>query len=111
MAPALPSVPERARKMTCTVLQRLQEPGRQVSIAAAMGVSESTVSRLKNEHLESLCELLAHAGLKIVPVEMKCFPAEKIDALLIFAKAHLASIENSDSLEFDGAGRRASDTS
>lgn len=106
MSSALPTAAERARKMACTVLQRLQEPGRQVSIATAMGVSESTVSRLKNEHLEPLCELLAHAGLKIVPVEVKCFPAEKVDALLTLAKAHLASIENADSLEFEAEIRR-----
>lgn len=94
--------------MSCTVLQRLQEPGRAVAIAAAMGVSESTVSRLKNEHLESLCELLAHAGMKIVPVEVKCFPAEKIDALLTLAKAHLAEVESADDIVWEdgGSGRR-----
>lgn len=91
--------------MTSTVLQRLQEPGRAVAIASAMGVSESTVSRLKNEHLESLCELLAHAGLKIVPVEVKCFPAEKIAALLTLAKAHLDSIESADEMIWE-EGRR-----
>lgn len=93
--------------MTSIVLQRLQEPGRAVAIAAAMGVSESTVSRLKNEHLESLCELLAHAGMKLVPVETKCFPAEKIEALLTLAKAHLAEIETADDIVWDeGSGRR-----
>jgi hypothetical protein len=94
--------------MTSTVLQALQEPGRAVAIAAVMGVSESTVSRLKNEHLESLCELLAHAGLKIVPVEVKCFPAEKIEALLTLAKAHLAGIETADDIIWtDGASGNA----
>lgn len=84
--------------MSSTVLQRLQEPGRQVAIASVMGVSESTVSRLKNEHLDTLCELLAHAGLKIVPVEVQCFPPDKISALLTFAKAHLAGIETAEEL-------------
>lgn len=101
MSPVLPTVADRSRKMVATVLQRLQEPGRQVSIASAMGVSESTVSRLKNEHLESLCELLAHAGLKIVPVEMQCFPRERINALITFAKDHLDQVENADDLSWD----------
>lgn len=92
---------ERARKNVTVVLQRLQEPGRQLAIAAAMGVSESTVSRLKNDHLEPLCELLARAGLKIVPVEVKCFAPEKIDALMTFAKAYLASVSNADDLSWD----------
>lgn len=87
--------------MVATVLKRLQEPGRQLAIASAMGVSESTVSRLKNDHLEGLCEMLAHAGLKIVPVEVQCFPPEKIDALMTFAKAYLASVESVDDLSWN----------
>lgn len=98
---------ERARNLSSTVLKSVQDPGRQAAIAVAMGVSESTISRLKNEHLDTLCGILAHAGLKIVPVEMKCFPPEKIDALLTLAKAHLASIENADELVWeDGSGVR-----
>jgi hypothetical protein len=88
------------------VLQRLQEPGRQVSIAVAMGVSESTVSRLKNDHLDSLCELLVHAGLKIVPVETKSLDEAQVNALLTLAKSHLASIENADDLEYGAEVRR-----
>lgn len=87
--------------MSSTVLQALADPGRQVAIAAAMGVSESTVSRLKNDHLDSLCKLLAHSGLKIVPVEVKCFAPEKVDALLTLAKAHLAGVESSDEMVWE----------
>ena len=82
--------------MVSIVLQRLASPGRQVAVATSMGVSESTISRLKNDHLEPLCALLAHAGLKIVPVEMQCFPAEKVSALLVFAKAHLENLETKE---------------
>lgn len=94
MAPALPPPEERARKMHSMALRYLQAPGRQTSIATSMGVAESTISRLKNEHLESLCKLLALAGLKIVPVEFQCFPADKVNALLTLSKAHLESIES-----------------
>lgn len=54
------------------VLQHLQEPGTAVSVAAAMGVSEATVSRIKNERMEECLRLLAHLGLKVVPQEFKC---------------------------------------
>jgi len=67
MAPA-----ERARKTVQLALQRLQEPGTGVAAAAAMGVSESTVSRIKTERLEEVALFLAVLGLKVVPAEMKC---------------------------------------
>ena len=41
-----------------------------------MGVSESTVSRIKNERLEECLRLLAHLGLKVVPAEFKCVNPE-----------------------------------
>lgn len=66
----------RARKTVQVVLQRLQEPGTGVAVAAAMGVSESTVSRLKSAHLEELALLMAVLGLKVVPVEFKCVNPE-----------------------------------
>lgn len=77
---------ERSRKMVSFVLQALQEPGRQVAIAASMGVSESTVSRMKNEQLENMTLLLAHAGLKIVPADYVC-----VDRMTYESVAHLAT--------------------
>lgn len=64
--------PERARKTVQQALQRLQEPGTGVAVAAAMGVSESTVSRIKTERLEEVALFLACLGLKVVPAEFKC---------------------------------------
>jgi len=71
------SVPpsERARKTVQLALQRLQEPGTGVAVAAAMGVSESTVSRIKTERLEEVSLFLACLGLKVVPSEFKCVDA------------------------------------
>jgi hypothetical protein len=92
---------ERARKAHSVVLQALQAPGTQAAIAVAMGVSESTVSRFKTEQLEQLCLVLACAGLKVVPVEMQCFPADKLQALLTLAKDHLAAIERPDQLVWE----------
>lgn len=101
MTASSPTPAERARKAHVTVLKAMQEPGRQVAAATAMGVSESTVSRMKTEHLESFCSLLAHLGLKVVPVEMQCFPADKVQALLTLARDHLSTIERPDQLVWE----------
>ena len=53
-------------------LQALQEPGKAASTAVAMGVSDSTISRIKTERLEEVLVFLAHLGLKVVPQEFKC---------------------------------------
>lgn len=76
--------------MASLVLQRLQEPGRAVAIATAMGTSESTVSRLKNDHLESFARLLAHAGLKIVDCDAVCVKRERWQAMSTMAVAAMS---------------------
>jgi predicted XRE-type DNA-binding protein len=91
----------RARKIVGTVLQAAQRDARQVAIATAMGVSESTVSRLLSDHLDKLALVLAHAGLKVVPIEAQCFPPDKIAALLTLARDHLAAIERPEQLQWD----------
>ncbi|PNG53200.1 MULTISPECIES: CII family transcriptional regulator [unclassified Variovorax] len=101
MAASSPTVHERARKTQMTILRALQEPGRQVALATSMGISESTVSRLKNDQLEQFSELLAHLGLKVVNQEMQCFPPDQIQALLTLSKVHLASIERPDQLVWE----------
>lgn len=53
-------------------LRQLQEPGKAGAVAAAMGISDSTVSRIKTERLEECLMFLAHLGLKVVPAEFKC---------------------------------------
>lgn len=95
---------DRARLNASTVLRRLGQSGAQASIAVAMQTSESTVSRIKNDHLESVCSLLAHAGFKIIPIEMRCFSPSKVDALLTLAKGHLDTIKNVDQLQWDDGG-------
>lgn len=62
-------------------LQRLQEPGKAGAVAAAMGISDSTVSRLKTERMEEVISFLAHLGLKVVPAEFKCVDAAAYDFL------------------------------
>lgn len=102
MTPLSSTPAERARKISCVVLQRVQRDATQAALAAAMGVSESTVSRmLAPEHLDKLALMLAHAGLKVVPAEMQCFPQEKVQALLTLARDHLAAIERPDQLHWE----------
>ena len=83
MSALSPTPAERARKSQLTVLRALQEPGRQVAIATAMGTSESTVSRFKNDHLESFAAILAHAGLKVVPSDFQCVDAKTFAAFQV----------------------------
>lgn len=67
---------ETARKGVQLALQRLQEPAKAGAIATAMGISESTVSRIKTERLEEVITALAHLGLKVVPADFKCVNPE-----------------------------------
>ena len=90
MAAVLLSPTERARKNQSTVLQRLNVPGLAVSLASNLGVSESTISRMKNEHLEVLCALLAHAGLKIVSGTHACVDRESYEAMTLIATKAMA---------------------
>ncbi|MBS0339818.1 MAG: helix-turn-helix domain-containing protein [Proteobacteria bacterium] len=91
----------RARKIVSTVLQAAQREATQTAIAAAMGCSESTVSRLLSDHLEKLALVLAHAGLKVAPAESRCFPPDYVDALLLMAKQHLSTVQSVKNLEWD----------
>jgi hypothetical protein len=84
--PQVSAVPaERACKTVQLVLQRLQDPGTGVAAAVAMGVSESTISRIKNERLQEVALLLACLGLKVVPTEFKCVDP---DAYAFLTKTH-----------------------
>jgi hypothetical protein len=81
---------ERARKAHSAVLQAMQDPGTARNVAQVLGVSESTVSRTKTEKLEDALVLLYQLGFKVVPQEMKCFPADYVQALHALAAMHVA---------------------
>lgn len=101
MSAVSPTPAERARKSHIVILRALQESGRQVAIASATGVSESTISRFKSEQAEQFCQILAHAGLKVVPVEMQCFAPDHVQALLTLARSHLHTIQTPEQLTWD----------
>jgi len=72
---------ERSRKAYAAVLQRLQEPGRGVAISSALGVSESTVSRIKTEHVEHVLSFLYALGFKLVSQEIACSDSNELKML------------------------------
>lgn len=76
---------ERSRKNLTVILKALSVKGQAVA-ADCMGVSESTVSRMKDGELEKLSGLLAAIGLKVVPTNMHCYPEAEIEALRILAR-------------------------
>lgn len=66
---------ERVQLAQTLVLQRLAA-ATQAATATAMGVSESTINRIKTERMEEVLLMLAHLGLKVVPAEFKCVDPE-----------------------------------
>lgn len=77
--------PERARKNESVILQALATTG-QSEVARAMGVAESTISRFKDGGIAQAAALLAHCGLKAVPVGVQCFDPVYVEALRELAK-------------------------
>ena len=98
--PQLSSSPaERARKISSTILHATQRDATQSALAAAMGVSESTVSRmLAPAHLDQMAILLAHAGLKVVPVERICVDPQMYEAMTRIASRAMADTETAQRL-------------
>ena len=82
-------------------MQRFGSVG-QVTVAEALKISEATVSRWKAEEAERCAAILAKLGLKIVPVEARCFDPKQIGAILTLAKERMNQFDNPESLEWDG---------
>ena len=80
----------------------MQVPGTQVAIATAIGSSEATVSRLKNEHLETFSMVLAHAGLKVVPQTHVCVDRESYEAMTLIASRAMADRDIAKKLIWEG---------
>lgn len=75
----------RARKITSTVIKSMHDGTSQAAVAAAMGMSESTVSRFISDHLDKFALVLAHVGLKVVPAEACFYDPEYVQALRVLA--------------------------
>lgn len=100
MASLSPAIAETARKNERTVLQALARHS-QTAVAELLGVADSTVTRFKDGGLEQAAALLAACGLKVVPIEMQCFPRDKVNALLTLARDHLIQMEHPEQLTWE----------
>jgi hypothetical protein len=81
MNESLLTTAEKARNAHSRVLQAMQSPGKGGAVAVALGVSDSTVSRMKTDHLEPALMLLHALGFKVVPQDHKCIDAATYDFL------------------------------
>lgn len=86
--------------MQSIIFQRLASVG-QVAVAAALSVSEATISRMKGEGVESFTAFLACLGLKVVPAEHQCYEPAYIEHLSYFAKLGMAQAQPPKPLEFE----------
>lgn len=91
---------ERARKNERIILMTLASAG-QRPIADVLGIDESTVTRMKEGQIERMSQMLAVLGLKVVPVDVKCFDPATVGMLLELARARLNNIDRADQLAWD----------
>lgn len=100
MAAVLNSANARARKNEATVLNRLASVGLE-NAGAAVGIDPSTVSRWKGKEIPQLAILLAALGLKVVPVELRCYRETEIEALFALAKSRIERMHHAAELAED----------
>ena len=96
-------VAERARKIEHALLQRLAGMG-QKSVAEALRVSESKISRLKGKGDISfgfIADVLAVLELKVVPVSLRCFRSEDIEPYIALARQRMLSLHSVDELAWE----------
>ena len=82
-------------------MRALQEPGRAAAAAEAMGLSEATASRIKNDRLVEVVTFLAHAGCKVVPADAKVVDATAYEFLVA---AHLKVMQVAPHLILESDG-------
>lgn len=77
---------EGARKLHVRLLQAFADHSG-AHLSAATGLSESRISRLRNEHLEDFCRVLDAMDRKIVSREVRCYQPDIVNAWRTLAKA------------------------
>ena len=100
MDTVLPNPDERARKNFAVVMQRLASVGMR-DAAEYAGIDESTVSRWKEKTINQFSRMLAKLGLKIVPVEMRCYNPKDIEAVFHQAQCWMNHINSADRLVYE----------
>lgn len=90
----------RGDKYASLVISKLNDVGRE-SAAQFLSVDKSTVTRFANEHLNKMCDLLAHLDLKVVPQDMQCYKREDVAVMMHLAKERMAQLESPDQLVWE----------
>lgn len=99
MAALSPIPDETARKIVKAIFHRLSSVG-QNTVADALGTSESTISRLKAD-VPQFAGMLSRLGLKVVPVEVKCYDEKTLGAILELARQRMEQIKSPTQLVND----------
>lgn len=110
MSPIVPMLSESARKTHSALLQALARVGLE-PVARQLGVSGSTVSRMKKDDgandwdmkLSQVAQLLDAMGMKAVPKESKCYHPEKLAWLIQGAREYAARLKSADDLLWEEA--------
>lgn len=85
---------DRAQKAHSLFLQRIGKV-KAGDIAKLMEMTDGQLSEIKNKKVEDALLLLAHLGLKVVPVEMRCMP---LDAFVFLTSMHKRVVEKAPAL-------------
>jgi hypothetical protein len=95
-------VTEKTRKYQSLALQAVARVG-QINVASSLAVDDSTVSRFMSDDkgMARALQILAAAGLKVVPADMQCFPPRKVAILMELARDHLNQLETVEQLQWD----------
>ena len=96
-----------SRNMQSQIMQSVAV-NKQSNVADCIGVDTTTVGRwldAKNpdSKIVQFCDMLAFCGLKVVPADMKCYDAAKIDILFRLAKDNFQRLEEVDDFFHDDA--------
>lgn len=91
----------KARKFASLVRARATEVG-QSSIAVSAGVDVATVSRWFSENrIDQFCAAMEALNLKIVSADLKCYPADEIEALFTLAQSRMKKLRHAAELAED----------
>lgn len=82
---------ERSRKIESTILRAIAEVG-QAEIARLTHVSESTVSRRKEDRIGEWSEFLAASNLKVVPVSHIYIDPKKLEAMMLLFQSAVSKL-------------------
>jgi hypothetical protein len=93
---APPTVTDLQQRNLSAILKALAEIS-QVRVAERMGLSGTTVSRMKDEELERFALLLAACNLVVQPRSYQAIDPEKLRALKVLARDSLEQETRGDS--------------